>query len=236
VLKFLRKIRKGLRTACLTAALTTCWGIGQVAKAEITPMYHNGDAVAFQFSGTVTPTQNNISHLFFIYGTGYSSLEFGPWTMKLGDFPAGQSNTFSVQLNATFGESAYWIVAGLYGDISSGQYIEGTNGVVLGINDSEGSSWRWNYHLTQQTAFSALLDDNPGGQFTFFLNEGGIRHGGWYGYEWQEFTDSSILFNYSPANNNGQIQLNVEVVPEPVSIILFGGGGMIVIALRRQKK
>jgi hypothetical protein len=232
-LKFLRKIRKGFRTACLTAALTTCWQIGQVAKAEITPMYH--EAVTFQFSGTVTPTQNNISHLFLIFGTGYSSLEFGPWTVKLGDFPAGQSNIFSKQLNATFGESAYWVIAGLYGDISSGHYIDGVNGVVMGTISQEGDSWGWYNSPSEADAFNQLLNDAPGNGFSYLL-KGSMRHGGWYGYGWSEFTESCVLYNFSNASPNGQIQINAQVIPEPVSIVLFGGGGIFVVAFRSQKK
>jgi hypothetical protein len=233
MLRLLRKLRKCFKTACLTATLATCWQIGQAAKADTSPPSW-GDEVTFNFSGTVSPTVSNISHLFLIYGTGYSSLDFGPWFIKLGDFPKNESSPFSAQMNATYGESAYWMVAGLYGDVTSGQYHEGTNGVVLGLNGiTEGDPWQY-WNISESDAFNQLFNDAPGNGFTPFL-EGNMRNGGWYGDGWHEFTDSTNLFDFSNAANNGQLQINTEVVPEPVSIILFGAGGLIVAIRRRNK-
>lgn len=230
--KLLRRLRKGLKTACLTAALTTCWQIGQVAKADITPPDW-GDEVTIRISGTVSPAINDLTHVFFIYGTGYSSLGYGPWAVKLGDFPAGQSTDFSVQGTAIYQESLFWYTAGLYGDISSGLYIEGVNGVTLGINATEGDPWNWHFPLNEQETFTQLLNDTPGSNFASVL-DGGSAHAEWM--TGLEFNSSSILFNFSNASNNGLIQITSEVVPEPVSIVLFGTGGMIVVALRRRNK
>ncbi len=223
MLKFLRKFRKKFRTACLTATLATCWQVGEAAKAD-TPNW--GDDITIKFSGTVSPTVKDISHLFLVYGTGYSFINFGPWNIKLGDFPAGQSISFSVQGPASYDSDLFWIVAGLYGDISSGRYIEGVNGVTLGLEPgSTIDGWIWDWKLTEQDAFDYLLNDSPGNAFLIsaMREEVGL-----------ELTNTSNLFNFSGLTYNGQIQIQTEIVPEPVSIILFGTGGLIVTRLRRR--
>jgi hypothetical protein len=171
--------------------------------------------------------------VFFIYGTGYSSLDYGPWTIKLGDFPAGRSTDFSVQGTAIYHESLFWYTAGLYGDISSGQYIEGVNGVTLGIgNVTEGDMWNWKFFISEQTVFTNLFNDTPQNIYSNLWDES------WHVQYLAglDITDSSVLFNFSQASNNGQMQIKSEVVPEPVSIVLFGTGGMIIVYLRRRNK
>ena len=51
-----------------------------------------------------------------------------------------------------------------------------------------------------------------------------------------ETSQTIDLFNYSPASNNGQMSFQSTVVPEPISIVLFGTGGLIVVVLRRRNE
>jgi hypothetical protein len=91
----------------------------------------------------------------------------------------------------------------------------------------------WNTHCLYQderTVFNELLNDDP------FSISGIIytRHG--YDDCYLEVSATNDLFNFSQASNNGTIQIQSEIVPEPISIVLFGGGGLIIVAFRRQKK
>jgi len=222
VRRILKQLRKGLRTACVTAALATCWNLGQTAQAEIV-----------QFSGMVSPTENDISHLFLIYGTGYSTVADPLSAVSLGDFLAGQTTPFSVLTTAIDNETMWWYAAGLYGDISSGQYIEGTNGVTLGITASEDDLWgSYFYSVEEQEVFGHLLNDEPEQLPSFSDN--------WSGWDSDfgnglEITDSRTIFDFSQASDNGLIYIESEVVPEPITIFLFASGGIFVLYSRRRK-
>ncbi len=97
--KFLKQLRKGLRAACVTAALATCWNVGQsVAHAG----YDIGDPVTIQFSGSISPVENNLSHVFLIYCTGTSSWRSAMNLVEIGDFMAGQTGIFSVTGQAVY--------------------------------------------------------------------------------------------------------------------------------------
>jgi hypothetical protein len=227
---FLKRLRKGLKTACITAALTTCWQIGQVAKADIT-LPNPGDQVTIRFSGTVSPEVNDISHVYLIYGAGSSGSWSGFQAVSLGDFPVGHSSSFSVLGTVIYDNYWIWYAAGLYGDITSGEYIEGVNGVNLGIQAAEGQPWDWVFRISEETAFASLLNDTPEDISSEYWPDHEHRHE----MTGLEFADSSVLFNFSNAVQNGQIEINVEVVPEPISFVLFGTGGMIAVALRRRR-
>lgn len=219
--RILKQLRKGLRTACVTAALATCWNVGQTAQAEIV-----------EFSGMVSPTENDISHLFLIYGTGYSQTIQNLDSINLGDFSAGQSTPFTVFDSIGGGREFFWFAAGLYGDISSGQYIEGVNGVTLGIDGTEGDLWSSYFSESEEGVFSQLLNDQPGTL--------GITSGWWEGWNvdydsYLEVVDMSALYDFSQASDNGQIYIESEVVPEPITILLFGSGGIFVLYSRHRK-
>jgi hypothetical protein len=233
MLRFLRKFRKKFKTACLTAALTTCWQVGQAAKADVSPLYNWGDEVTFKLTGTVSPSTRSLSHMFLIYGTGTSGgIYFPLGFINLGSFEANKDTSFSALEDTPYGDFMWWYTAGLYGDTSSGQYIEGTNGVTLGIWASEGDSWDSRVPVAEATAFAYLLNDTPENLPTWQdWNQG------WHIDEpaYMVFNTSSDLFDFSQAAKNGQIEFKLEVVPEPISIVLFGTGGMIVVTLRRRR-
>jgi type 1 fimbria pilin len=234
MLRLLRKLRKGFKTACLTATLATCWQIGQAAKAD-TSSPNWGDEVTYKFTGTVSPSTNGLSHMFLIYGTGSSgTIDFPLGFISLGSFQANQTTSFSALGNARYNEFVWWCTAGLYGDTSSGQYIEGTNGVTLGILASEGDSWDLRSPILggEANAFTCLLNNTPENMTIWEYVEQG-----WHVDEpgTTVLNTSSDLFNFSQATGNGQIEFTIEIVPEPVSIVLFGTGGMIITALRRRQ-
>lgn len=227
--RFLKRLRKGLKTACLTAALTTCWSVGQTAKADMSWPPGWGEEVTFKITGTVSPTTNSLSHMYLIYGTGTSGgIEFPLGFINLGSFETNQTTNFSVYENTPYGDFMWWYTAGLYGDTSSGEYIEGTNGVTLGIWAFGGESWDSQVPIPEETAFGYLLNDTPENMSLSYA---------WHIDEpyYMSFDTSSGLFDFSQATANGQMEFTLEVVPEPVSIVLFGTGGMIVVALRRRK-
>jgi hypothetical protein len=232
MLKFLRKFRKKFKTACLTAALATCWQVGQAAKADT---LNWGDEVTIRFSGTVSHSTTNLSHMYLIYGTGSSGgIEFPMGFIKLPNIEAGQVTGFNVLGNTPYANFIWWYTAGLYGDTNGG-YNGSTNGVTLGIWANEGDSWQYRVPgMDEATAFTYLLNDTPEN-----LPAWQDWHQGWH---INEFYDPPVietagdLYDFSTAAKNGQIELKMEVVPEPVSIILFGTGGMIIVALRRRNQ
>ena len=225
--RILRRLRKGIKTACLTALLATCWQAGQPAQVSAA-------TVTIQFSGTVSPAVNNISHLFLIYGIGYSSIDYALSAVKLGDFPAGETTPFTVftTTNAYSIDNLWWYTAGLYGDISRGEYSEGINGVTLGIDALEGDPWSSYFSSSEAIIFNHLLNDNPGNLPSF-----GESWNGWYFSisDGLEITASSVLFDFSTASNNGQISFESQIVPEPVTIVLLGAGGPFVLYRRRNE-
>ena len=224
--KFLKQLRKGLRAACVTAALATCWNVGQsVAHAG----YDIGDPVTIQFSGSISPVENNLSHVFLIYCTGTSSWRSAMNLVEIGDFMAGQTGIFSVTGQAVYNYELYCLVAGVYGDISGGEYIEGVNGVTF----SESGSWIWSsVGVTEETMFDYLVNDNEAALM-------GLAHDQYYSYEyfWQlEQTRTCDLYDFSGPVANGSAQITTTIVPEPITILLFGSGGAIVLCRKRKSE
>ncbi len=223
--KILRRLRKGIKTACLTALLATCWQVGQPAQVSAA-------TETVQFSGTVSPAVNDLSHLFLIYATGVSSWIDDYGAVKLGDFPLGQTTVFSVLSDIPYTWNLYWYTAGLYGDVSSGQYIAGENGVTLGINGTEGDSWSSYFSVSEETVFNYLLNDDVES-----LPSHWASWNGWHvDYDcWLETAGTSILFDFSQASSNGEIYLESQIVPEPTTIVLLGAGGLFVLYRRRKE-
>ncbi len=220
---FFKGLRKSLKAACLTATLATCWQLGQPAEVMAEP-------VQVQISGTVSPGIQ-VTDLFFIYGTGYSSFIESYSTVKLGDFASGQATPFLALDTVKSEREFFWFVAGLYGDISGGQYVEGLNGVTLGINASEGDSWASSISIDEEVLFGYLLNDE-----SEKLPE---YSGNWLGWHvdfdsYLKMSGTSTLFNFSNASSNGIITVSTEIVPEPLTMILFGAGGLYVLHRRRE--
>jgi hypothetical protein len=230
--KFLKQLRKGLRAACVTAALATCWNVGQsVAQAG----YRNGDEVAVQFTGTISPTVSDLSHVYLIYGTGYSGTVFSNFNvMGLGDFSGGNAGSFSVYGDAVYDEQILWFAAGLYGDLSSGQYTEGTNGVSLSASYYPGysdfDSWDDFINVSEGIMFNYLLNNDISGLSTIKYND---VHGYLY---FDSDSDQRNMYNFSEVYENGTVAINFEIVPEPLTILLLGSGGIIVLGRKRRKE
>jgi hypothetical protein len=231
--KFLKKLQKGLKTACLTAALTTCWQVGQVAKAD-----YGWDEITLKVTGTFSPTENDVSNLYLLYGLNNSYVHAFSVT-NLGNFPAGVTSDFSIYMTVPYDEdlfgddtNIYWEAVGLFGDVSGAQYIEGINGVTLGVVGAAGDSWSSHCWRDEGEVFNQILND---GQDSLLWSHDFYP---WYYDDFQDQYASLIinLFDFSDASYNGQIQFDAEVVPEPVSIVLFGTGGMIIVYLRRRNK
>lgn len=229
--RLIKKFRKSLKTMCLSAAMVTCWGIGQSTQASLIPPIpiSNNDEVMVRFSGTVTPTTHNLTKLYLIYGTGLSSWIWGPWRLLLGNFPAGVTTPYSVTGPAGTSDDVYfWMVVGLYGDVSSGQYDMGnTNGVTVSLDSSgEGKSWSYLFGLPdEETVFDNLINQDTetllawGNQVNKFQDAISTD---------MVFTDSSVLYNFSLASPNGTIEIQSQIVPEPMSIVFIGIGGILV--------
>lgn len=228
--KFLKQLRKGLRTACVTAALATCWNVGQSAHAA----YNSGDEVTVQFTGTISPTISDLSHVYLIYGTGSSSIYSDIRAISLGDFTITGSESFSVQGVAEYYDTTSWLIAGLYGNLSSGEYTEGVNGVTLTAPYhpiySSRNSWDDFIYTSEAAMFAYLLD-----------NDVTNIYGAGYKFNcWQrtgmEMDDSASLYNFSEITENGMVEIQSEIIPEPVTILLLGSGGIVVLCRRRKEE
>jgi hypothetical protein len=221
--RILRILRKGIKTACLAAVLATCWQVGQPAQVSAA-------TVTLQISGTVSPTMNDLSHVFLIYGTGHSSFPLYFGTVKLGDFSAGYTTPFTVLATAVDQDTLYWCAVGLYGDISSGQYNEGFNGVTLGIETFEGDSWEYRFpSLDEETVFNYLISDAAG----LIPSDSWSWNSTYQASLW--ITDSSPLNDYSQPSSNGEIYIATEIVPEPITFLLLGAGGIYILRCRRDE-
>jgi len=230
--KFLKQLRKGLRTACVTAALATCWNVGQsVAHAG----YTSGEEVRLQFTGTVSPAENDLSHVFLIFCTGASSWQSDYQAVELGSFEVSHEGTFSFEADAIYQEyELYCVVAGLYGDLSSGQYVEGVNGVTL---NARYNSQNPNYDSWNNFVFcseSQLFDYLLNGDMTNLAN--GIWSFYRFGSGAMEGTISGDLYDFSDPTLNGTYEINSEIIPEPITIMLLGSGGMFVLCRRRKNE
>ena len=217
--KFLRMLRKGFKTACLTTALVTCWNIGHATPAIAAPAY--GEEVTMKFSGTISPTANDLSNVYLIYCTGTSSSRTDMNAIALGDFTAGQTGAFSVTGQALFNQTAYCLVAGVYGD---------DVGVTLNIN---GPTWIWDsLGVTEETMLNYLINDD-------MLALEGMLHNGYYNYtyfSYLEGTRSINLYDYSSPSANGTGEITTEIIPEPASLLLFGTGGYIISRFQRRNE
>jgi len=229
--KFLRRLKKGFKTACLTTALVTCWNIGH--STPVNAALNFGDPITMKFSGTVSPATNDISNLYLIlvYGSGSSSIGRHFSAVKLGDFTANQTTAFTVYDDTIYRYSLYWATAGLYGDTSGGQYNANINGVTIakpGIDPGE--SWDSHMFTNINTMFDYLLNDNEAqlAQYHckyFYYDDD---------YDYTSSGETVPLYDFSTATANGEMFIQYEIVPEPTSLVLFAAGVYIFSRYRRR--
>lgn len=225
-----KTLRRNLKPACLTATLVTCWQVGQVALAQPTGP-NLGDPITIQFDGTVSPSTASLSHMYLVYGTGSSGEMLFPLNVvSLGDFGAGQGTPFSVTGEAYYADFVWWYVAALYGDASSGQYLEGVNGVTLSIWAPEGDSWDSLVSIPEATAFNYIWNGAP---------QNLPPWNGIYDWNLREFGNDgnhalATLSDFSNAAPNGEIRFDFQMVPEPAGLLWLGTGAAALAALRRR--
>lgn len=230
--KFLKQLQKGLRAACATAALATCWNVGQsVAQAG----HEWGDEVTVRISGTISPSITDLSHVFLIFCTGVSTWQSDYQAVNLGQFSAGRAEAFSVQVTAIYMEEFNWIIAGLYGDLSVGQYTEGTNGVALSANYDPAfwttDGWYDFISPSESDVFEYLLSDNAQ---TVANNVTTYEYRYLTGY--LECSETRSLYNFSNPVYNGIVQIASTVVPEPATILWLGCGGVVVFVRKKRNE
>lgn len=243
--RILKQLRKGIRAACVTAAVATCWNVGEPV-AHANPGW--GDQVTIQVSGTVKPAEKDLSHVFLIFCTGASSWQSDYQAVHLGDFDAGQSGAFSIQANAKYDPVSYWIIAGLYGDISGGQYVEGTNGVTLNAMYDSGDVWSDDWadffkRIYQPDIGDAVLSRSQSDMFTYLLNGdiAKLTEEVYWDYKYMtnssdlEFTMTAALYNFSVPTQNGTVEITSTVIPEPTTVLLLGAGGVVALVLKRRR-
>jgi hypothetical protein len=132
----------------------------------------------------------------------------------------------------------HWFAAGLYGDTSNNQYDGNINGVTASIRADEGDSWSTFFDVDESIIFDNILNDDVEA-LTEYISPFQYKNSCWqyeeFSYPSKTLTDQADLWNFSQAVNNGLIQFEAEIVPEPITLVLLGGGWIFVVASRRQK-
>ncbi len=237
--KFFKRLRKGLQVTCISVTMITCWSAGQSAQAAISPQKSSAsNQKMIHFSGLVAPTENDISHLYLLYGTaGSGSLDYGPYIVYLGEtFAEDEVTSYSAyteEIPSNYHNySKAWMVVGLYGDISSDQYdgLGHTNGVTVSLNSSYAdTSWSHIFGLPdEETIFDSILNGETESLLAWAASVG----------KWASMSvdvDYNNMYDFSTAAYNGEIEIHADIVfvPEPLTVFLVGAGG--VIAWRRKR-
>jgi hypothetical protein len=202
---------KALKAACLAVGLATAWGM-------------QADAQVSQIQLTITPS-NNLSHVYFLYGTGVTSLVVST-VQALPNLVAGVSTTLTLSVNTTTEFPAYAVI-GLYDETNKLLTLglptyEATN--VVGKKD-------FNTEFspdTEDAVASSLLSNDTTAVMNFF-------HGPPYFY----FLDIGIsetgeLVNFSSGTDGGSVTA-VVAVPEPSPALLAGIGALAILAFHGRR-
>jgi len=202
---------KALRAACLAVGLATAWGM-------------QADAQVSQIQLTITPS-NNLSHVYFLYGTGVTSLVITT-IQALPNLVGGASTTLTLSVNTTTEFPSYAVI-GLYDETNKLLTLglptyEATN--VVGKKD-------FNTEFspdTEDAVAASLLSNDTTAVMNFF-------HGPPYFY----FLDIGIgetgeLVNFSSGTDGGSVTA-VVAVPEPSPVLLVSLGTLGVLILRRSR-
>jgi hypothetical protein len=194
----------GLKAACLAVGLATAWG--SPASAQI-------DEIQL----TITPS-NNLTHVYFFYGPGTTSL----WPVTAVDpLPNLQADeTTVVDLSVTQVSGAACYVLGLYNETN--------NLVSIGVDSN------WAQNVIGQTNFNAEFVPFTEDQIATALLSNDIATldnfvtaPSFYGYI--RIGSSGRMVDYSIASDGGSVL--TELIPEPSPMLLVTLGALIILWL-----
>ena len=200
-----------LKAACLAVGLATTWGI-------------QADAQVSQVQLTITPS-NNLSHVFFLYGSGVTSLVVST-ILPLPNLVAGVSTTLTLSVNSTTETPSYNVI-GLYNETNKLLTLglptyEATN--VVGKKDfnTEFSPY------TEDAVASSLLSNDTTAVVNFFHNPP------YFSFLSIGIGQTGQLVNFSNGADGGSMTA-VAIVPEPSSFLLAGFGVLLLLMLRHHQ-
>ncbi len=202
-----------LKTACLTAALTTAWAAP--ASAIFVPT---------TFHAEVTPNQD-LTHTYFLYSGNTSAYSVYQSATPLHDLAAGVTDAFSFDAFTGFGgyDSESYAIIGIYDQANGGVTISLDN-AVAGNAIGTAALWSDLFPATSEaTIATALANDDTMILASFAASASDMGFLSYLG-------DTSTLVNFSGATDGGTAW--VTVVPEPLSLLLIAP--TLTLVLRRR--
>ena len=222
-----------IKSACASAVVATCWGIGQQAEAQLVIGFEDNFLLEVSSS-------TGISDLVLIYGNASSGfistndLFFEP----LPDITSG-SLSQTVFLSGPFiiddlfqaaPEELVYTIIGNYSDPTNLDPNE-QSGVGIGIGSFQniiGDEFSEVFSsFTETEIIDALVNENFTTLGNFFVDahDDGL-------VIFNDFQDSGALINFSQANTVGSVSLSP--IPEPGSLALLIAGGLLAVSRRKR--
>jgi len=216
---------KTLKAACVAVSLATAWG-SQV-DADLT-------LPAEEIQLTITPS-NNLSHVYFLYGAGTTSLYPVVTVQPLPNLVAGETTTEDILVPAIspvspIARSSFYVM---------GLYDETNKLVTIGLNSTVANAaigntdFNTEFSPFTEAAFATALLSNDTATLVSFAETPQFQGQDNQGYI--TVGDSGQLVNYSSASAGGSISSQV-VVPEPFSVFLAGTGVLSLVASHQKQK
>ena len=249
-----KSIRIFIKNVCIATSFILCFSLGQTAYGSFSEFILTNEDFEFQISGTVSPATDNITHLYFVYGTGESSLEDMQNIVFLGEFSGGETQPFYItrqfsnngEVTYHKDDSIWWYVAGVYGQTNNGVYDDNINGVTLAMDNlEEGKTWF-------ESVNGPLFDDGE----DYSTDEAVVYNKlvshdlevlGKYessAPQWFKSVDSGWainnvtidLYSYSvAAEKSSTMTITTVVIPEPLTIFLLVAGSVCITCRPRNK-